>query len=192
MLFNYFSHFLWCLAPFQQRGGAGALSSPPCLPVLGFFLPPTCFEWSGSEGSRSYFTSAWTLAALSLLSKQIVYKRGLYLKKELNVRSCFLALKCCRPAVAFQRVGLCLARSRTGFDARLSRSAWWREGLNIVRKMCSFICPKSLNPSKVGFKIACLSHGSLMDCLGLGKLSFLWCCEWTKLGNEANGRGAFR
>lgn len=36
--------------------------------------------------------------------------------------------------------------------------------------MCSFICPRSLNPSKVAFKIVCLRHGSLIDCLDSGKL----------------------
>lgn len=39
-----------------------------------------------------------------------------------------------------------------------------------MQKPCSFICLRSLNPSKVGFKTACLSHGSLMDHLCLGRL----------------------
>lgn len=115
--------------------------SPPVLPWQFWvsFFPPRVLNGAGAKAADP-ISQALGLAALSLLSKQIVYRRGLYLKKELNVQSCFLALKRCRPAVASQRVGLCLARPRTGFDARLSRSARWHEGPSIVQKMCSFVC----------------------------------------------------
>lgn len=125
--------------------------SPPVLPCQFWvsFFPLHVLNGAGAKAADP-ISQALGLAALSLLSKQIVYRRGLYLKKELNVQSCFLALKCCRLAVASQRVGLCLARPRTGFDARLCRSA--RETEHCVEDVLLCLLP-SLDHSRVGFRM---------------------------------------
>lgn len=155
--------------------------SPPVLPCQFWVssFPPHVLNGAGAKAADP-ISQALGLAALSLLSKQIVYRRGLYLKKELNVQSCFLALQRCRPAVASQRVGLCLARPRTGFDARLSRSARWHEGLSEHRAENVLLCLlPPLDRGRVGFRIASYPQ----ECLGLGKPRLSVVVWVHKLGN---------
>lgn len=84
--------------------------SPPALPCLAssgfvsFFLPPTCFEWSGSEGSRSYFTSAWTRSTLPPVQTDRLQKGPLF--KEGTERSELFSGPKTLPS------GCCLSKSR--------------------------------------------------------------------------------
>lgn len=167
--------------------GASLLLS--CLASFGFlFFPPHVLNGAAAKAADP-ISQALGLAALSLLSKQIVYRRGLYLKKELNVQSSFLALKRCRPAVASQRAGLCLARPRAGCDARLSRSAPGTEHRAENVLLC--LLP-SLHGSRGGFGMAPLSTGAWWGVQVWANLTSLWWCGWDELGNQVNGEGAFR
>lgn len=131
----------------------GALSSCLALPVLGFFLPPTCFEWSGSEGSRSYFTSAWTCSTLPPVQTDRLQKGPLF--KEGTERSeLFSGLKTLP-------TGCCLSKSRalSGTpEERLGRQAQQvgavARGTEHRAKNVLLCLLPSLDCSRVGFRIA--------------------------------------